>query len=439
MSREQELQEMSQLSPNTQSSPLQLEDASRAHLLEPHDSHMQSDEARDSPVHQVFQDHRAIHVDQRSVQFQQHVHGPDPSIVGNLAAQAASSEMRAEAASAVAGVRMEAAQAVVDARLSAEVSRREAVEAVAQAQMNAESTRIGAVEQIRSLEMQLEAARYENEMIKQQMNQVMEDSKRAGDHGAVNGAGFNLIFQRLAGIEMQLQRLETKMDTHQEYIQELWLHQPPIPQVQQEGGQTPVVRLDGQDTQGGNEFQLFADDREDRGSQDGSQMSVQELEKRCLRTKDLHHLKLPQLPESASQFRSWKNSVRTMILSYDHSQEGLVSQWLSPAFTARDAEADLLRTQSGDFPRLDRIMASVLCKQESLKTSFGLRIQSYVESCESSGNQIRDVTSSTWFQGSLTHRPRPVQSPVRWSCSNYQHPRIHLRPSNIGMTKLCTS
>lgn len=115
MSREQELQEMSQLSPNTQSSPLQLEDASRAHLLEPHDSHMQSDEARDSPVHQVFQDHRAIHVDQRSVQFQQHVHGPDPSIVGNLAAQAASSEMRAEAASAVAGVRMEAAQAVVDA------------------------------------------------------------------------------------------------------------------------------------------------------------------------------------------------------------------------------------------------------------------------------------------------------------------------------------
>ena len=75
------------------------------------------------------------------------------------------------------------------------------MQAVAQAQMNAESTRIGAVEQIRSLEMQLEAARHENEMIKQQMNQVMEDSKRAGDHGAVNGAGFNLIFQRLAGIE----------------------------------------------------------------------------------------------------------------------------------------------------------------------------------------------------------------------------------------------
>ena len=255
--------------------------------------------------------------------------------------------------------------------------------------MDAESTRIGAVAEIRNLELQLENARNENLMMRQQINQLVETSEKVRDQDVNNGAGLNLIFQRLAGIEMQLQRLETKMDTHQEYIQELWLHQPPIPHILQEGGQTPVVRLDGQDAQGGNEFHLYADDREDRGSQDGSQGSVQDLEKRCLRTKDLHRLKLPQLPESASQFRSWKNSVRTMILSYDHSQEGLVSQWLSPAFSARDAEADLLRTQSGDFPRLDRIMASVLCKQESLKTSFGLRIQSYVESCELSGNQIR--------------------------------------------------
>ena len=386
MSREQELQDLRQVSPSTTSSPPPLEDRSGVGHT---DTNMGIEEFGNSSFHQTFQDQRALNVDHRSVHIQQHVHGPDPSLVGNLAAAVASSEMRAEAESALAGVRVEAAHAVATAQMSAESVRAEAAQAVTAAHLNAESTRIGAVAEIRNLETQLEAVRNENLMIKRQLSFTLETSERTRDQDASNGAGLNLIFQRLTGIEAQLQRLESKMDTHQEYIQELWLQQPPIPQVQQEGSQTPVVRLDVGDQHGQNTFRLWDDERENQVSHEGSQASVMDIEKRCLRTKDLHHLKLPRLPESASQFRSWKNAVRTMLLSYDHSQEGLVSQWLSPAFTARDTESETLRTNSGDFPRLDRVIASVLCKQEALKTSFGLRIQSYVESCEALGSQIR--------------------------------------------------
>ena len=44
---------------------------------------------------------------------------------------------------------------------------------------------------------------------------------------------------------------------------------------------------------------------------------------------------------------------------------------------------------SGSFPRFDRIIASILCRQENLKTSFGLKVQAYVEKCEASGENIR--------------------------------------------------
>ena len=159
------------------------------------------------------------------------------------------------------------------------------------------------------------------------------------------------------------------------------MHQPPVPEVRQEGGQTPVVRMNDGDQA---DFDLSGA----KESQDGSQAS-NDVESMCLRTKDSHHLKLPQLPESASQYRPWRNSVRTMLLSYDQSQEGLLHQWLTPAFTARGDESDLLRTDSGDFPRLDRVLASVLCRQDTLRTALGLRTQSYVETCEGTGHQIR--------------------------------------------------
>ena len=208
------------------------------------------------------------------------------------------------------------------------------------------------------------------------------------------------IIQRLDGLELQLTRVESKLDTHQEYIQDLWMQQAPAPQVLQEGSTTPVVRLDNQDpaTRMPIGFHMQPVGEEDDDQENPNLFGVccpssvgepDDVERRALRTKDLHHLKLPTLPDSASQFRSWKNAVRTMLLSYDHSPEGLLNDWLNPAFQARGQQAELLRTSSGDFPRLDRVIASVLCKPEALKTSFGLKIQSYVELCESTSQQVR--------------------------------------------------
>ena len=210
------------------------------------------------------------------------------------------------------------------------------------------------------------------------MGQVQKEQS----HETSNATGFSQMNVRLQSIESQLERLERKMDTHQEYIQELWLNQAPVPDISCPGPQTPVVRLQDHDL---NDDDLF-------GAPDpteGSQSQADDLESRSLRTKDLHHLKLPNLPDSASHFRSWKNAVRTVLLSFDHSQEGHLTPWLNQAFQLRGQEAERLKLSSDSFPRMDRVLASVLCRQEVLKTSFGLRIQSYVESCESEGIQVR--------------------------------------------------
>ena len=54
-------------------------------------------------------------------------------------------------------------------------------------------------------------------------------------------------------------------------------------------------------------------------------------------------------------------------------------------------EVETLSNYSGEFPRFDRVIASVLCRTETLNSSFGLRVQSYVEieMCETEGKQVR--------------------------------------------------
>ena len=69
--------------------------------------------------------------------------------------------------------------------------------------------------------------------------------------------------------------------------------------------------------------------------------------------------------------------------------EGILGSWLSKAFTARGHEAVELSRDSGSFPRCDRVIASVLCRQETLKSNFGLRIQAYVEKCEIADENVR--------------------------------------------------
>ena len=127
------------------------------------------------------------------------------------------------------------------------------------------------------------------------MGQVQKEQS----HETSNATGFSQMNVRLQSIESQLERLERKMDTHQEYIQELWLNQAPVPDISCPSPQTPVVRLRDHDLNDDDPF----------GAPDpteGSQSQADDLESRSLRTKDLHHLKLTNLPDSASHFRSFQ-------------------------------------------------------------------------------------------------------------------------------------
>ncbi|CAL1164086.1 unnamed protein product [Cladocopium goreaui] len=203
-------EEESAISPSGSSLP-PLEDMSYVPRIHA-DGSQRDPEMQQYQAYQV--DQRELNIDQRSIHFQHNIFNPDPSVVGHLAATAATSEVRAEATHAVSAVVTEATSAVAAARAqtSEAVVRAEATQAVAQ-----------------------EA---------------------------------------------------------------------------------------GQDVEG-----------------------------KTLRTKDLHHLKLPPIPESAANYRAWRNAVRTALLAFDRSTEGLLGPWLSRAFTARGAESAELSRDSGDFPR----------------------------------------------------------------------------------------
>ena len=61
-----------------------------------------------------------------------------------------------------------------------------------------------------------------------------------------NGTVLIQLNQRLQTMEEKLEGLESKVDTHQEYLQELWMSQVPIPVVNEEVGSS-VFRLDRSD------------------------------------------------------------------------------------------------------------------------------------------------------------------------------------------------
>ena len=128
------------------------------------------------------------------------------------------------------------------------------------------------------------------------------------------------------------------------------------------------------------------------GSVLGSVFSGREgdLESQHVKQKDLHHLKFPSLPDNAGAFRQWRNSVIPMIAAYDRSPEGTVSEWVLQALRARaDDEVSDLRVSSGNYPRLDRVIASALTRPEHLKSPFGLKFQAYIEECETVGRPLR--------------------------------------------------
>ena len=125
-------------------------------------------------------------------------------------------------------------------------------------------------------------------------------------------------------------------------------------------------------------FDLFEDDDHYEGVP--RRDDEDDVELKSLRMKDIHHFRVPALPTDAVAYRQWKNSLRTMVMSYDRSPNGAVMGWLTQSMTAKtDGERQSLKNSSGDFPRFDRILAAAFCKPEHLRSIFGVRFNAYLE------------------------------------------------------------
>ena len=126
--------------------------------------------------------------------------------------------------------------------------------------------------------------------------------------------GTDLLLARMIALEERMKVAEDQLNGHQTYIQELW-NQAPINHGREPSGRpksgSPV------------HFHIADDEEENDGDYHDDYVDQQGIDENTfLRIKDLHHLKLPNLPETAAQFRTWRNATRTAILAYDISLLG---------------------------------------------------------------------------------------------------------------------
>lgn len=344
-------------------------------------------------------------VDQRSIHLQHNIFNPDPSVVGRLAASAAASEMRAEATHAVSAVMTEATPAVAAARAqtSEAAVRAEATQAAAQA-------REAAMEfELRSLRTMVESLRAENNDLRDRARMIESQSPNANSNPNLNGAA---IEHRTLGIENFIQRdilprlthlegmftllrdldhevrenMLPRMQGFDESVQQImdWLetsavNAPPRANIQQEPNSQP----------GSPVHHAIWDESDVEDDQERNQEAGQDVEGRSLRHSPLEAPTAD--PRASCQLQALAKCCPNGFACLWLSTEGLLGPWLSRAFTAGGTESAELSRDSGDFLRCDRVrvIASLLCRQETLKSSFALKIQSYVERCEIAGENIR--------------------------------------------------
>ena len=183
-----------------------------------------------------------------------------------------------------------------------------------------------------------------------------------------SGAGSSVELEAL-----RLKKLEEEFYAMREIVQELWISQESwndwsspdapqqhasTPQHAQSSSQSPAHALcvDRMDTASSAEEAAEA-------VQPAAAGSGLEEDKESVRVKqkDLYHMKFPALPDNAGAFRAWRNSVVPMISSCDRSSDGAVTEWVLRAIRARsDTEIRALNESSEPYPRLDRVLASVL-------------------------------------------------------------------------------
>ena len=99
----------------------------------------------------------------------------------------------------------------------------------------------------------------------------------------------------------------------------------------------------------------------------------------------LQHCRLDILPNNASDFRAWKNSLYLIMANLDISGVDYLSSWISKAFTIGEDCTD----SSELVPRLDRWLASQLLKAMKGVPELQFRVQGYIEKCTREGQAPR--------------------------------------------------
>ena len=98
------------------------------------------------------------------------------------------------------------------------------------------------------------------------------------------------------------------------------------------------------------------------------------------RSKDLSLVKIESLPNTASEFRAWKNAFLTKIASIDQTGQDVILDWVTRAFNEGGVASSF--GDSGLLPRLESHLESFLMESKHLKDEFGMKFQTYAESCQ---------------------------------------------------------
>lgn len=334
----------------------------------------------------------------------------------------------AEAVEAVSGARSEAAQAMLSARTQVLHANAQFESQVAQLRneiVAGDAALSLAIEKEKLLSTKLEESMKEAEVLRSNIIRLSQNGAgeteqaivlrvaeiektlatmlmrldQMGHPQSISPAAFNAAGSscpsRLTRPESMIENLKTDQARDRDSVQLLYAEivevkqdkwwaedrSPSNPEIRFQQGASPMNRP--------GTFEMFSDDEQEHHAASSS-AGVRDLEFESLRTKDLHHFKVPPLPNDAGQFRSWKNSLRALIMSYDRSSRGMLLDWFNKALVARAPdECKELADFSGDFPRFDKIITAASCKPEHLRSHFGVRFQSFLEACESAGSQAR--------------------------------------------------
>ena len=108
-------------------------------------------------------------------------------------------------------------------------------------------------------------------------------------------------------------------------------------------------------------------------------------EKDIVDSRALQHCRLDNLPNNASDFRAWKNSLYLTMANLDISGIDYLSSWISKAFKIGEDCTD----SSELVPRLDRWLASQLLKAMKGVPELQFRVQGYIEKCTREGQAPR--------------------------------------------------